>query len=200
MTHAVEVVVLAAGAGSRFGGDKLTALWEGRPLLGHALASLKGRDGVVVCRPGDGSATSLARAHGFRVADNSRPELGLSESLRTGLAALGPEVGWALIVLADQPLLRREVIDALIAAADGSHDLVRPVYADAAEAPGHPVLVRRRAWERAGALRGDQGFAAVVPKDRTLLVPVPGTNPDVDTPDDLSRLTALGSRLSASDA
>jgi molybdenum cofactor cytidylyltransferase len=143
----------------------------------------------------------MAADAGMELRANPRTDLGLTESLRTGLAALDPATTeWALIVLGDQPLLRRDVVAALVAAADDAHDLLRPVYADAPEAPGHPVLVHRRLWPRAEFLRGDQGFGSVVAPERIRLVPVPGSNPDVDTRADLLRLSALPSPLSASDA
>jgi len=197
----VASVMLAAGAGQRFGGDKLAALWQGEPLLVHTLRAIRTWPGVVVHRPADRLVIDLARGFGLQPRENPAPELGLSESLRVGLAALDPaRTDWALIVLGDQPLLRRDVIDALVAAADDAHDLVRPMYADAPDAPGHPVLVHRRLWPLAESLRGDQGFGAVVAPERIRLVPVAGSNPDVDTPEELTRLSALPSRLSASDA
>jgi CTP:molybdopterin cytidylyltransferase MocA len=201
MAGTVAAVVLAAGAGQRFGGDKLAVLWQGEPLLAHVLHAVPGHSGVVVHRPGDGFALRMAIESGMTPRANPRPELGLSESLRVGLGALDPAATeWALIVLGDQPLLRPDVITALIAATDPTEDLIRPVYADAPEAPGHPVLVHRRLWPLAESLRGDHGLGAVVAPERIRLVPVPGSNPDVDTPADLLRLSALSSPLSGSDA
>jgi CTP:molybdopterin cytidylyltransferase MocA len=201
MAGTVAAVVLAAGAGQRFGGDKLAALWQGEPLLAHVLRAVSGHSGVVVHRPGDSFALRMAIESGMTPSANPHPEFGLSESLRVGLRALDPAgIEWALIVLGDQPLLRPEVITTLIAATGTACDLVRPVYADAPEAPGHPVLVHRRLWPLTESLRGDQGFGSVVAPERIRLVPVPGSNPDVDTRADLLRLSALPSPLSASDA
>lgn len=197
----VASVVLAAGSGQRFGGDKLAAVWQGAPLLVHTLRAIASHPGVVVCRAGDTFVEQTARGSGMTPRENPHPELGLSESLRVGLAALDPAATeWALIVLGDQPLLRPEVITALITAIDPTDDLIRPSYAEAAGLPGHPVLVHRRLWPMAESLRGDQGFGAIVPAERIRLVPVPGGNPDIDTPDDLFRLSPLPSPLSVSDA
>jgi CTP:molybdopterin cytidylyltransferase MocA len=69
-------------------------------------------------------------------------------------------------------------------------DLVRPAYADAPEVPGHPVLVHRRLWDRARSLAGDQGFRVLATWNnvRVGTIQVDGTNPDVDTPEDLTGL------------
>ena len=130
MAGTVAAVVLAAGAGRRFGGDKLAAVWQGEPLLGRVIGAVASHPGVVVHRPGDSFVEQTARASGMIPRENPHPEFGLSESLRAGLAALNPAATeWALIVLADQPLLRPDVIAALIAATDPADDLIRPVYA-----------------------------------------------------------------------
>jgi molybdenum cofactor cytidylyltransferase len=191
MAGTVAAVVLAAGEGRRFGGDKLAAVWQGSPLLAHTLRAVASHPGVVVHRPGDSIVERAALASGMTPRENPHPEFGLSESLRVGVTALDPAATeWALIVLGDQPLLRSEVIAALIAATDPGHDLIRPIYAEEPGSPGHPVLVHRRLWPLAGSLRGDQGFGAVATPQRICLVPVSGSNPDVDTPADLDELPA----------
>jgi CTP:molybdopterin cytidylyltransferase MocA len=195
----VASVVLAAGSGQRFGGDKLAAVWQGEPLLAHVLRAVASHPGVVVHRPGDAFVAEMARGFRMQPRENPAPELGLSGSLRIGLAALDPaRTVWAMIVLGDQPLLRPEVIERLIAMTGRDRELIRPEY-DGQDGPGHPVLVHRRLWRLAGELKGDQGFGAVVPPDRVCLVSTGGVNPDVDTPEDLAGLDTL-SRLTTHDS
>lgn len=196
----VAPLVLAAGLCRRFGGEKLSALYRGKPLLEHVLTTVAEaralhlvEGGVMVHRPDDRPAIALAAAAGFQPVANPRPASGLSRSLQLGLAALeSSRTEWALVVLGDQPRLRSEVIGMLLAAARPSVDLIRPAYAEAPEEPGHPVLVHRRLWERARSLTGDQGFRVLATWSgvRAGEVPVPGTNPDIDTPDDLAALEA----------
>ena len=54
----------------------------------------------------------------------------------------------------------------------------------------NPVLLDRAVWPLALALEGDRGMGPFIhaAPDRTLVVPVDGDNPDVDTPADLARL------------
>ena len=116
-TDRVTAVVLAAGAGSRFGGGKLLAPLEGRPILQHVIDRLaaSGLDDVVVVLGDD--AADVERSidwHGARRIRNPDPSRGLSSSLQHGIEALAPGVDAALIVLADQPRLPPRAIRALL--------------------------------------------------------------------------------------
>jgi len=196
-----HALLLAAGSGSRFGSQKLLALWRGRPLVAHVIAvatTLRDRGLVggvtAVVQQGDETVGALLRQAGVRLVPNSDPQLGLSHSLRLGLGALAastPVPDGALIFLADQPATPIEAVGEVIRAWQlGGSAVVRPRYADAPDEPGHPVLVDRDAWGLAEGLKGDQGFGAALARSPHLVlhVDVEGTNPDVDLPDDLSRL------------
>lgn len=196
-----HALLLAAGTGSRFGSHKLLALWRGRPLVAHVIATtiaLRDRGSVsgvtAVVREGDEAVSALARQSGIRVVPNAHPELGLSHSLRLGLgalAALTPEPESALIFLADQPAGPLEAAEEVIRAWElGGSAVVRPRYSEAPDEPGHPVLLDRDAWGLAEGLVGDQGLGAALARAPHLVlrVDVDGANPDVDTPADLSRL------------
>jgi molybdenum cofactor cytidylyltransferase len=200
-------VVLAAGRGSRYDqsrpGAKLLAHFRGRPLVAHVLDAAVAARGtgvlaevVVVVPPDDERVTTLANAVGVRTVVNRVPELGLSSSLRRGLAALDSTVGAALLCMGDQPLVRPEVIASLAAAwHTGRHRLVRPRYAEAPEALGHPVLVDRFIWRLAQRLEGDAGFGSLLGPGSAgvLVLDVPGGNPDVDTAADLHTLEGSSS-------
>ncbi|HEY7940414.1 MAG TPA: NTP transferase domain-containing protein, partial [Candidatus Limnocylindrales bacterium] len=88
----VTSVVLAAGAGSRFGGGKLLAPLEGRPVLQHVLDTLAaaGLTNVVVVLGEDAEAVETAlRWRTERRVRNPDPARGLASSLQVGLAAAG---------------------------------------------------------------------------------------------------------------
>jgi molybdenum cofactor cytidylyltransferase len=197
-----HALILAAGQGRRFGGGKLHALYQGRPLLSYVLdvvevARKRGLldGGHVVVAADDERTSTLARAGGLGIVINPDPALGLSHSVRLGLAALEArsieEAGAALVFLADQPLVRPDVVEALVAAwRHGSGPMVRPRYQARPEAPGHPVLLARSIWARARQLKGDRGFSALLNSSppETVTLDVKGDNPDVDTPADLNAL------------
>ncbi|HEY6570341.1 MAG TPA: nucleotidyltransferase family protein [Candidatus Limnocylindrales bacterium] len=191
----VGAVVLAAGAGSRFGGAKLRAVLDGRPMVRHVIdaAVAAGLEPiVVVVPPGDAlDGVDLAPA---RSVTNPMPAEGLSSSVRLGLRALeGEAVEAAVIMPGDQPRVRVAVIAALIAAAEqrpGTPFMV-PQYRD--DAAPNPILARRSTWRLADELAGDRGFGPVLDAHPELVgrVPVDGANPDVDTVADLLRLQGV---------
>jgi len=208
-----HALILAAGQGRRFGGGKLHALYRGHPLLSYVLDVVEAArkrglldGGHVVVAADDERALTLARARGLGTVINDAPELGLSHSVRLGLAALEAraieETGAALVFLGDQPLVRLDVIEALVAAwrvpsgpgtreaGGGSSHIIRPRYEAHPDAPGHPVLLARSIWARARQLEGDRGFSALLDSSppETVTLDVKGDNPDVDTRADLNGL------------
>jgi molybdenum cofactor cytidylyltransferase len=186
-------VVLAAGAGSRFGGGKLRALLHGRPILTHVVAAARaaGLDPIVVVVPPTGELDALDLGAVRRVT-NPNPAEGLSSSVRLGLRALelDRDVEAAAILPGDQPLVRPEVIAELLEAlaASPATPFVVPRYAD--DGAPNPILARRSIWRLADELAGDRGFGPVLATHPELVrfVPVAGENPDIDTPADLARL------------
>ncbi len=197
-----HALILAAGQGRRFGGGKLHALYRGHPLLSYVLdvvevARKRGLldGGHVVVAADDERALTLAGKGSLGTIINDSPELGLSHSVRLGLAVLerqtAEEAGAALVFLGDQPLVRPDVVEALVVAwRQGSGPVVRPRYQGSPEAPGHPVLLARSIWARARLLEGDRGFSALLRSSgsETVTLDVKGDNPDVDTRADLNAL------------
>ncbi len=188
--------MLAAGASSRFGSNKLLAPLHGRPVLQHVLDAVaaSGIQDAVAVLGDDHAAVEAAVAWGtVRRVVNERPRDGLSSSLRVGLDALADDaaIEAALVVLGDQPALRPAVIAAVLEAAGrGSTPFVRARYA--ADGAPNPVLVRRQGWALAAGLSGDRGLGPLLAShpDMVTAVDVDGANPDVDTPADLAAMAA----------
>jgi len=186
-------VVLAAGAGSRFGGGKVRALLGDRPLVAHVVdaARTAGLDPIVVVVPPADELDDLDLGAVRRVV-NPDPAEGLSSSVRLGLRALELDtaVGAAAILPGDQPLVRPEVIGALLDALDAhpATPFVVPRYAD--DGAPNPIVARRSTWRLADELAGDRGFGPLLATRPELVrfVDVDGANPDVDTRADLDRL------------
>jgi molybdenum cofactor cytidylyltransferase len=191
----IAAVVLAAGAGSRYGGGKLRAVLRGRPILAHVVAAARagGLDPVVVVVPPTGELDDLELGTVVRVV-NPDPSEGLSSSVRLGLRAveLDDAVDAAVILPGDQPLVRPDVIAALRDAAAASPETPFVVARHAGDGAPNPVLARRAVWRLADELAGDRGFGPVLSAHPELvrIVAVDGANPDIDTPDDLVALEA----------
>jgi molybdenum cofactor cytidylyltransferase len=192
----VAAVILAAGSASRFGGGKVLADLDGRPLLRHVVDAAReaGLAPIVVVGPPSGALDTVDLGDVRRVV-NPHPEEGLSSSVRLGLRALLEDRAEAAVILpGDQPRVRSAVVRALIAAAATAPEAGFIVPRYAADGSRNPVLVRRALWRLADELVGDRGFGPLLAAHRELIreVPVDGDNPDVDTRDDLLRLAATG--------
>ena len=86
-------LVLAAGSATRFGGGKLLAAFEGRPLLHHALAAARAAPvaTVAVVTGADAQAVAAcARAFdpAIRLVHAADHADGMAASLRAGVAAV----------------------------------------------------------------------------------------------------------------
>lgn len=190
----LDAIVLAAGLGARFGGQKLLAPYRGAPLLAHALRAARQapvREVVVVTGDdldagpaADLSATDAAAPLRLVTADRRRE--GMSASLRAGLAALAADCEGVFVFLGDMPLIPRETPVAL-AGALGSALAAAPVF-DGQR--GHPVLLTAALFDPLMALEGDDGARAVLKSlgARLAIVEVddPGVLFDVDRPADLA--------------
>lgn len=195
-------VILAAGAGSRFGGGKVRAPLDGRPLLAHVLAAVReagiGRVVLVLGRDARAVLAAVrevepAALEHVLVAVNPAPERGLATSLRLGFgtATAGPAPAGVLVVLGDQPRVRADVLrDLCGAAAPADAVAVVPRYAE--DTAPNPVLLLPAGWPLVARLSGDRGLGPLLSADaaRVVRVAVRGANPDVDTPADLAALAS----------
>lgn len=185
-------IILAAGASSRFGSTKALAPFRGRALLQHVLDAASRFEFAEVVVVLGHDADEIERRLQWRsekLALNAHPEAGLSSSLLVGLAGVGPASDAALIMLGDQPLLRTDVIERLLAAFEpGGAPILMPRYHDGGGP--NPLLIHRRAWPLAFEARADRGLGPVLRDHRDLVaeVAVEGSNPDVDSPADLAFL------------
>ena len=164
----VAVIVLAAGASTRFGSPKQRLLLE--PVLARVRAAASVGQIVVVA----GAHELEADVRVVPCPDWAR---GPGASLRCGLSSLSSETEAAVVVLADGPRLSPAAIDRVVAAwRDGAGDVVAASYRGNR---GHPVLLDRRRW----AEIPDEGARVMTP----VLVPCDdlGAPGDIDTPADL---------------
>jgi molybdenum cofactor cytidylyltransferase len=117
-TGRVAGLVLAAGASTRMGANKMLLEVGGESLLRRGVRSAlaAGLDPVVVVLGHDaGQARRALDALPCRIALNAEPARGLGSSLATGIAALPPAADAAVVVLPDMPRVTAEMIATLVA-------------------------------------------------------------------------------------
>ena len=176
----LSAIVLAAGNGHRFGGDKLRADLGGKPVIDHVLCHLQQFDfheRLAVVRPGQAIA-------GIRAVENPRAEDGMGTSLALGIASLAACDG-AFVILGDMPFLPAGVFAGL-AQHLPQHDIVVPRHEGQS---GHPVLFARTCFADLQKLSGDRGGRSLIEAEhyRVAYVDVAsdGILRDIDVPEDL---------------
>ncbi len=182
-------LVLAAGAGTRFGDTpKQLAPLHGRPLLQWAVdaqcaVAPELLDPIVVVL--GSRAPEIAAAVDFR---RSRPvvcddwDTGQAASLRCGLRALaGAGAETIVVTLGDAPLVSTEVIARFAGEPAGT----RAVYDGR---PGHPVVLGPPQTGALTANDGDRGARDVLRDARLIETGHLCSGRDVDTPDDLEEM------------
>ena len=195
----VAIAVLAAGRGSRLGGDDAKPLveWQGRPLLAWALdaATATHFDPIVVIT---GYERRQVRAvlgdrfagfPGVGEAHNRHWRNGIASSLVTAVDYVDgfTRVGALCIGLADQPRVGTEAYLRLAAAYRDGAELAVATYGGRR---GNPVLLARSLWGEARELEGDVGARALMERHEVVEVACDDTGSpfDVDTYADLRAL------------
>lgn len=196
----IAAILLAAGAGSRFGGGKLLAEFRGKPLISATLDGLLGApvDEVIpVVGSGARELRSICEAHGARVVENPDWQRGQSTSVRAGLKACGPGTRAAVILLADQPLVGAGAVERLAEAFERGARIAVATYGGKRR---NPVLFSREVWPLLlSELSGDEGARGIMRAHSKLVTEVPCddvANPaDVDTVEDLRRLDEISRKI-----
>jgi CTP:molybdopterin cytidylyltransferase MocA len=181
----VAVVIVGAGAGTRFGGPKARAtLSDGRRFLDAIVETAKsaGLDPVIAVLP-----PGVAAPEGVRVVVNAKPESEQIVSVRLGLAQLtSAPVTSALLWPVDHPFVNLESVLAILDAArrTGAH-IVVPVH-DSRR--GHPAWFHRDTWRELMTVP-DGGARTVIRADPSRVSEVGvsdrGVLRDIDTCEDL---------------
>jgi nicotine blue oxidoreductase len=188
-------VLLAAGEGSRFGRPKALVELDGQTLAerGVAMLTAGGADPVLIVT----GAARVDLGPGFRARTvyNGEWRTGMGSSLRAALRALtgpeaDPEIGAAVVALADQPLVGAEAVGRLIAAYRAGAEVAVAGYDGK---PRNPVLLAREHWpEVIATATGDQGARAFLRARPELVTLVEcgdtGRPDDIDTPSDLEHI------------
>lgn len=187
--------VLLAGDGSRLGQPKALVVVGGQSLArrGVTLLAAGGANPVIVVTGAVSlDEADLADASVIHV-HNPRWQSGMGSSLAAGLAAIPDNCTAAVLALADQPLIGSEAVRRLIEAHAAGAGLAVACYDGQ---PRNPVLISREHWaEVADTATGDTGARPFLRAHSDLVTSIEcadtGRPDDIDTPEDLARVTAL---------
>jgi nicotine blue oxidoreductase len=193
----ISVIVLAAGAGSRFGGGKLLAEYRGRPLIEATLLGLREApvDETIVVVGNDAEGLrGLCESYGVHLAENPAWAEGMATSVKKGLAACSPDADAAVVVLGDQPLVGAKAVERLVEAYEGGAAVAVATYGGERR---NPALFTRGTWPMLEEeLSGDEGARGFLRSHPEMVTEVPCDDvadpTDVDTVEDLRRLEARG--------
>jgi len=184
-------ILLAAGSGSRFGGDKLLAtLPDGTPLAVAAARALCAALPAVIAvvRPGDTRLAAALAAEGVRVIECPNAASGMGASLAWGVKHSATADGW-VVGLGDMPFVQPQTVAMIAAALAAGAIIAAPVYQGQR---GHPVgftATYRAALAALSADAGARDLLATAGAALTLVeVDDPGVLRDIDTPADLPPL------------
>ena len=190
----ISAIVLAAGEARRMGQFKLLLPWEGKTILEHVLDNLlQSQVNEVILVLGHEAHRILKRipTQKIKVVINTDYREGMSSSLRKGLAAMKEKSTAFLVVLGDQPGIRKEIINQLIQSFHQSREkrkIVLPTYKGRR---GHPVLFSIQYHEEILRLRGDIGARQILKDhpEHTIEVEIDSDTIllDIDTPEDYNK-------------
>ena len=182
---------MAAGAGARFGGAKLTAPWRGGLLIHGALAAAFAAPArnVTVVTGADPLVGPVAQAWARRQGETARLRVvhaidyveGMAASLRAGVASLPADTTGAFVFLGDMPVIPIAILPELAAALANGAQAASPVFNGRR---GHPVLFSRDLFAALTALQVDAGARDILDGLGDALVLVQTSDPgalfDVD--------------------
>lgn len=188
-----RAVILAAGFSRRLGRPKALARIRGVSLIRRTLricAACTALPPLCILPPRSGATGRELMALGARIAINHQRRLGLSSSVRLGLARgrYAAAILWLPVDLAE---LERRDLTRLLQRWCGARRRIAARRIGVTPARGGvPVILPKTWFGAAAAVRGDLGLRellAAVPPALLRLSTLPSAELDVDTPADLTR-------------
>lgn len=186
----IGCVIMASGLGKRFGGNKLMADFNGKPLISYVLDATSGifQKRVVVTRHED--VAKLCQHSNVDVILHTMPHR--NDTIHLGLETL-LDMDYCMFCPSDQPLLTKETIATLsLSAINSPMHIHRPIFENI---PGSPVLFPQWTFEELLHLPEGKGGGYIIKQHPDMIRYLPITEQyeltDIDTKEDLIRLQQL---------
>ena len=180
----IAIIVLAAGASTRFGAPKQLFRYKGMSLLRRTIdtALLSKVKSVYVVLGYEEEKMKMEIADlPAEIIENLNWQSGISSSIRSGINSLDPTMDAAIIVLCDQPKLSTSILNSLINTYVSTRaPIVTCKYAGTV---GVPTLYDHRIFPELLALHGDHGAKTIIERyaSERKEIDFSGGEDDIDT-------------------
>lgn len=182
----MTAIILAAGFSKRFGGHKLLAEIEGKPIVQHVMEAVEnsGFDEIILVSRSS-AVKKLAEGRSIKVVHNSDAAKGISSSVKCGISNAKPTDAF-MFFNGDQPFIDGEAVNRLKEAfAKGKGSIIVPQYNGE---NGNPVIFAAEWREMLGKTMGDIGGRTIIKTnpDKVCYVEIENTKAgmDIDTKED----------------
>lgn len=204
-------ILPAGGESQRMGTPKMRLLWQGLPLLLHAVRAMRAggaRHLVVVLHPSLSDMAAGCEGQGAIPLVLAQPTTDMKQSVLAGIELLQNRFDPApadplLIAPADMPQLSPAITQALLArfasiASSGTEALALPILIPvSAGKKGHPLLLPWHLTQQITQLGPEEGIRDLLKRHtqellscESLTVDPQSAFQDIDTPEDYSQLVA----------
>jgi molybdenum cofactor cytidylyltransferase len=188
----IFAAVLAAGSSTRFGSTKQLAKFQGESLVHRSAGVARdicGDRTLLIAGTQWQAVTQSAAEQCLFFALNEHPTNGIGSSIALAAKMLGSRAEALLVLLADQVLITSDHLTNMIDAWSGRHETI--VATAFANTTGPPTLFPRATFDDLAKLTGDKGAQALFSdaRFRTVCVPLADAAIDIDTRDDLEKMT-----------
>ena len=187
MTSNIAVLIMAAGAATRFGSPKQLAQYQGQTLLQRCIDSANAvfpdKVSVVLGAHADQVEPQIL---GAQVIINPQWQNGLGGSIACGVMHIDPAAHGVFILLADQIHITPEQLQVIAKAFEGDN-IVAAHYCGAR---GVPAIFPRSYFEKLEGLTEDSGAKTLLSNTELSVteIALPEAELDIDRPEDLNKL------------
>lgn len=194
----ISAILLASGYSHRLQRDKLSAEFNGQPLIQYVMQSIDANffsQKLLISR--DYGFSSLAETYGFETILNTRANQGQSASIHLGVSHSAANSSFMFFV-GDQPLLSSDIVNTLL-----EQHILHPnriILPRAAGNNKNPVIFPSDFRDSLLAITGDTGGREIIRRhpERVLTIPFKDPMPfhDIDTLEDYDFLSSWSARNS----
>jgi molybdenum cofactor cytidylyltransferase len=159
----ISAIILAAGESKRMGRPKLLLLAGGQAIIEKVVYNFLHSnvdEVIVVLGHHWKEVASLIKDKPIKVVINNDYVKGMSSSITKGLSSLNPETDAFFIVLGDQPLIEKDLINTIIKSfEENNKGIIVPTFQGE---KGHPVLFSAKYKNEFSILTGDEGGKRII--------------------------------------